>query len=135
MKAIVHALAVFFFISFTSLAHSADSASTIAESWLKLIDAGKYDQSWKDSAELFRNAMSSKAWTEMVVKVRKPLGKVISRKVGTQKVMTALPGAPDGKYTVIEFHTTYEFKKDSVETVTPMLEKDGKWRVSGYYIR
>ena len=26
-------------------------------------------------------------------------------------------------------------KKAAVETITPMLDKDGKWRVSGYYIK
>jgi hypothetical protein len=45
-----------------------------------------------------------------------------------------LPGAPDGEYVVIQFESSFEKKKSAVETVTPMLEKDGKWRVSGYYI-
>ncbi|MDL1980609.1 MAG: DUF4019 domain-containing protein [Deltaproteobacteria bacterium] len=26
-------------------------------------------------------------------------------------------------------------KKSAIETVTPMMEKDGQWRVSGYFIR
>lgn len=26
-------------------------------------------------------------------------------------------------------------KKSAIETVTPMMDKDGKWRVSGYYIK
>lgn len=49
--------------------------------------------------------------------------------------MTSLPGAPDGKYVVIQYDTSFENKKAAVETVTPMLDKDGKWRVSGYYIK
>jgi len=36
---------------------------------------------------------------------------------------------------VIQFQTSYENKKSAVETVTPMVDPDGEWRVSGYYIR
>jgi hypothetical protein len=36
---------------------------------------------------------------------------------------------------VITFETAFENKASAVETVTPMLEKDGKWRVSGYFIK
>jgi hypothetical protein len=67
--------------------------------------------------------------------VRKPLGKLVTRKVKTKTYRTSLPGAPDGEYVVIEFETSFENKKWAVETVTPMMDKDGKWRVSGYYIK
>ncbi len=49
--------------------------------------------------------------------------------------MTSLPGAPDGEYVVIQIQTSFENKKSAVETITPMLDKDGRWRVSGYQIR
>jgi len=67
--------------------------------------------------------------------VRKPLGKVLSRKVINSTYTTLLPGAPDGQYVVIQFETSFENKHNAVETVTPMLEPNGQWRVSGYYIR
>ncbi len=67
--------------------------------------------------------------------MRKPLGKVLSRKVINSTYTTSLPGAPDGQYVVIQFETSFENKRNAVETVTPMLEPDGQWRVSGYYIR
>jgi hypothetical protein len=31
--------------------------------------------------------------------------------------------------------TGFAEKKSAIETVTPMMEKDGQWRVSGYFIR
>jgi ribosomal protein S17E len=40
-----------------------------------------------------------------------------------------------GEYVVIQFETSFENKKTAVETVTPMMDKDGIWRVSGYYIK
>jgi hypothetical protein len=67
--------------------------------------------------------------------VRKPLGKLVSRKVKSTSYKTFFPGAPDGQYVVIEFETSFENKKSAIETVTPMMDNDGKWRVSGYYIK
>jgi hypothetical protein len=46
-----------------------------------------------------------------------------------------LPGAPDGQYVIIQFETSFENKQNAVETVTPMLDTDSQWRISGYYIK
>lgn len=67
--------------------------------------------------------------------VREPLGKLLSRNVLNKAYKSSLPGAPDGEYVVIQFETSFENKKAAVETVTPMMDKDGIWRVSGYYIK
>jgi len=71
----------------------------------------------------------------MAKTVRQPLGKVISRRVMSKMPTQTVPGGPDGKYVIIRFKTSFENKKDAIETVTPMLDKDGVWRVSGYYIK
>ena len=110
-------------------------AVSAAEQWLGVVDEGKYDESWKEAAEYFRNAVKQEQWEQAVQAVRKPLGKLISRKLKSASYKTALPGAPDGQYVVIEFETSFENKKAAIETVTPMMDKDGKWRVSGYYIK
>ena len=66
---------------------------------------------------------------------RGPLGKLISRKEKSATFATSLPGAPDGQYVVIQYDSVFEHKRTAVETITPMLEKDGSWRVSGYFIK
>jgi len=106
-----------------------------AEKWLGIVDEGKYGESWKEAAEYFRNAVKQDQWEQAVQAVRKPLGKLVSRKVKSTSYKTSLPGAPDGQYVVIEFETSFENKKSAIETVTPMMDNDGKWRVSGYYIK
>ena len=106
-----------------------------SDMWLKLSDSGRYSESWETAAELFRNAISKEQWNQSLNAVRKPLGKVMKRSVKSKQYATSLPGAPDGEYVVIQYETSFEKKKSSIETVTPMLEKDGKWRVSGYYIK
>jgi hypothetical protein len=111
------------------------AAISAAEKWLATIDAGKYPESWKETAEFFRNAVKPEQWEQSMNAVRKPLGKLVSRKVLTKAYKTSLSGAPDGEYVVIQFETSFENKKSAIETVTPMMDKDGKWRVSGYYIK
>lgn len=112
-----------------------DVAVHVAENWLTMVDEGKYVESWKEASEYFKNAVKQKQWEESLQAVRKPLGKLISRKVKSKTYKTSLPGAPDGEYVVIQFQTSFENKKLAIETVTPMFDKDGQWRVSGYYIK
>jgi len=110
-------------------------AINASKTWLDIVDGGKYSESWKHASEYFRNALSSEQWEQMLSTVRKPLGKILKREVKSQKYSRTLPGVPDGEYVMIQYETEFENKKSAIETITPMLEKDGKWRVSGYFIK
>jgi hypothetical protein len=112
-----------------------DEATKAADRWLKLVDAGDYKQSWNTACSLFRNAVTADQWAQQVGTVRKQVGALVSRKLKSAQYATSLPGAPSGKYVVIQYDSVFQNKSDAVETVTPMLDKDGQWRVSGYFIR
>jgi len=122
-------------IAMASDAGKVASALSTAEKWLATVDAGKYSASWKEASELFRDAAKQEQWEQSMQATRKPLGNLVSRKVQTKTFKTTLPGAPDGEYVLIQFETSFENKKTAIETVTPMLDKDGKWRGAGYYIK
>jgi hypothetical protein len=111
------------------------AAIASAEKWLTIVDKGKYMESWEESSEYFKQAITQDQWEQALHAVRGPLGKLISRKVKSAAYKTSLPGAPDGQYVVIQFNTSFENKKSGIETVTPKMDTDGKWRVSGYYIK
>ena len=120
--------------------HAADTeavnqARKSANSWLALVDAAQYGQSWDEAATLFRSAVTKQEWMKAVQSARAPLGALKSRIFKTATFTRSLPGAPDGEYVVIQFDTQFENKAAAVETVTPMRQKDGAWKVSGYYIR
>ena len=112
-----------------------EAALKSAKAWLALVDSEKHEESWDEAAEFFKGAVSKGQWGQSMQSVRKPLGKNISRKLQSKLYLTSLPGAPDGEYVVIKFDSSFENKKYALETVTPMLEKDGKWRVSGYFMK
>lgn len=107
-----------------------DAAVGAAGRWVTLVDAGKYQESYERSASLFRDAVTGAQWEEAALAARGPLGKFISRELMGAQLTTTLPGAPEGRYVVIQYRTSFEKKPSAVETVTPMKD-DGKWRISG----
>jgi len=112
-----------------------DLAEKSAFAWLAMVDAGNYDASWREAASFLRGAVSQEDFKKSMVGVRQPLGRMLSRKVKSRTYRESLPGVPDGKYVVLEFDASFENKKTAVETVTPMQESDGTFRVSGYFIK
>jgi hypothetical protein len=122
-----------------SAVHAQQKAEQLAQqssdAWLSLVDSGKYADSWQEASQFFKAAVTKEQWQNALRGSRDPLGKVLSRKLKSATYKTTLPGAPDGEYVVIQYDSSFEHKQSAVETVTPMLDKDGKWRVSGYFIK
>ncbi|MFB0507349.1 MAG: DUF4019 domain-containing protein [Thermodesulfobacteriota bacterium] len=112
-----------------------EAALKASQAWLSLVDQGDYVKSWEEAAACFRMAATLEQWQRSMMAFRNPLGKVVSRKLKSKHYTKTLPGAPDGEYVVMQYETSFENKKSAIETITPMLDKDGRWRVSGYYIR
>jgi hypothetical protein len=111
------------------------AAQDAAESWLHLTDAGKYGESWDGTAQLFKGAVTREQWIKAITAARGPLGALKARALRSAKHTKTLPGAPDGDYVVLQYTTSFDKKESAVETITPMREADGHWRVSGYYVR
>ncbi len=136
---IVIALVLFSVVSILSFASAGSGAEKAAISaahvWLKIIDEGRYGESWQEASAYFQGAVSRDNWQASLEGIRKPLGRLVSRRAIASKKMKELPGAPDAVYMVIKFRTSFEGKKSTLETVTFMLEKDGKWRAAGYFIQ
>ncbi len=112
-----------------------EAPKVAAAQWLALVDAGDYDASWDEASSFFNSQVGKNVWRRQVAKARDPFGALKSRKVAGSQYATELPKAPDGEYVVFRYVAAYEKKVKAVETITPMLDTDGKWRVSGYYIR
>jgi uncharacterized protein DUF4019 len=128
-------------LSFLALYMSACSqdkkivAEGAADNWLKLVDAGNYAQSWDDTGTVLKANVAREQWQELLTRNRAPLGTLISRKLKSAEYTTQLPGAPDGQYVVLQYQSGFEHRNSVIETVTPALDKDGKWRVCLYVIK
>lgn len=106
-----------------------------AEHFLILVDQGKFGESWDEASSLFVSHVSRGEWQRTIASVRPPFGNPINRAVKLSKFMTSAPGVPDGEYVLIQFASSFEHKQSAIETVTTMLDKDGQWRVAGYFIK
>lgn len=110
-------------------------AERAALDWLALTDRYDAQESWATAATLFRRAVTEAQWTQALDAARGPLGPLVSRRLEHAQPARELPGAPDGEYVVFQFASEFAHKRAAIETVTPMRDEDGRWRVSGYYIR
>ena len=128
-------LGVLFFVGLPSASEKGEGAALVASTkWLGLVDKGDYTKSWERAAGIFRVMVTKVEWKAKLDTFRTPLGDVSERNMKSKQYRKTLPDAPEGEYVVIEYETVFKNKQTVTETVTTMLEKDGKWRVAGYYI-
>ena len=114
---------------------STQPAQNAAQVWLALTDSGQYAQSWDSAAEVFKASVAKATWSSAISSARSPLGALKSRKLKSAMLTRNVPGAPAGEYVVIQYDTQFENAASAIETITPMHEKDGSWKVCGYYIK
>ena len=121
------------------VAYSADekekAATDAATQWLMLTDSRQYAESWFQASTTFRGAVGKEQWKNALDTVRTPLGKVESRQLRNATYTTKMPNGPSGEYVILQYETSFENAPQMIETVTPMLEKNGKWKVSGYFVK
>jgi len=113
-----------------------DSAPAVRamSSWLQAIDAGRYGDTWDEASSGFKGAVTREKWIDAMKGVRKPFGGLTKRVLKSANFHTSLPGAPDGKYFVIQFDTSFSNKAQAVETVTAVKEGNA-WKAAGYFIK
>ncbi|HEX4807559.1 MAG TPA: DUF4019 domain-containing protein [Bryobacteraceae bacterium] len=103
------------------------------EAWLSLVDAQKYDESWKEASAQFRSAVTQEQWAAALKGARDPLGPMVSRTSARVNFTKTLRGAPDGDYAIFHFTTVFKNKEGVTERLT-LVQEEGKWRVTAYAI-
>lgn len=116
-------------------------ASAIADAtqaaliWLAIVDGGQLGQSWEAAAPVLQQALTKEAWSRAVAQARGPLEPFGPRMLRAAQYAATLPNAPPGPYVVLQYRTKVSQGREAIETIVPMLQPDGSWRVSGYYVR
>lgn len=136
MKRILALLALLSVMSVGFAADQPDSGPAIkaGQTWLALVDAGNYPESWKQASPLFQQQVKQTDWVDIIGKVRGPLGKVLKRGAPDAEFATKFPDAPDGKYWLITDKVDFEHQSGLTERVVLMQTPAG-WQVIGYRIR
>ena len=123
-----------------AVAHGAFAQSTsdaeaearlAAQGWLVLLDRRDWGRSWETTSGVFRTMVPLGSWMDAIPKVREPLGAFVERKIVESAYKTTLAGQPNGEYVTVIFESRFE-KREGIEAVTTVLDRDGKWRVTGY---
>ncbi len=108
------------------------AAQKAIEAWVPLWDSGRYAESYRELAEDTKKNITKEQWFVYWTAVRKPLGRVQSRKLIEAKYMKSLPGVPDHEGAVLRYESSFENRKAIVETFGMMHETNGTWRVANY---
>jgi hypothetical protein len=111
------------------------AAVVTALEWLRWVDSGKYGKSWDTAAGFLQATIPRAQWIEAMADSRMPLGSVVIRRLVDKTVKTGTPASQTARYVILRFRTSFTYKEDAEETVIPMEDADGVWRVSGYFIR
>ncbi len=114
----------------------AEAASGASSSWLKIIDAGKFQEAWDLASPVFQKAVQKEQWCGQVGSVRNSTVKVVSRKLVGHPVFLAHEGR---EFIILHYDTAFDAVFENgwgavVETV--VLVKDAKtWKPDGYFVK
>ena len=110
-------------------------AMEVAREWLVLVDGSAYGEAWDTAGTMFRGSVEREKWEIAVTQARNTAGALMARKLRTASFTRQLPNKPEGEYVIIHFDTRFEKQGLVSESVTTERDKDGRWRVAGYWIR
>ena len=99
----------------------------IAEAWLKLVDTGKFSESWDGISAELKAKFSREKWPAAMEPFLKKVGKLKSRNL--KSIVSSEPGM-----IAVDFDSSFSKLKVATETVFLKLGEDGKWHISSYSI-
>lgn len=111
-----------------------EAATAAANAWLALVDAGEYEESWREAASGLQDAVTPAVWETSLTDARSQFGAFGERTLTSSQQVTDPPGAPAGDYVILQYSTAVPGDRTVTETVVPMKEGDA-WKVSGYFVQ
>jgi Protein of unknown function (DUF4019) len=111
------------------------AARVAAAAWLELVDNGKLADSWDEAATSFQQVVTEADWETSVRKARTPFEPFGTRREIMARYTTEVPGAPPGRYVLIQYQTSVAGDRAVIETIVPVWDGERGWRVSGYFVR
>lgn len=106
-----------------------------AEAWLKLVDNGKYEESWQAASPTMELIMKQKEWVIYLKKIRKPMGSLVKRTLMEQRIASNPEGVPKGNYMVMAYQTAFTDRPKANELLILSQGADGHWRPLSYFVK
>jgi hypothetical protein len=108
-----------------------DQGLTASKTWVALIDAGQYDDSYAFGCDAMHDKVRQDRWSVVLKALRAPWGPVVNR---TQVSHVYEPNGyegTEGEFMVVTYQTSFQKLSGATEVVILKWE-DGKWRGAGY---
>ena len=106
-------------------------AVTAAQNWMKMIDAGKYNDSYLAGCDALHEMVPKDRWILVLRTLRESWGPVLSRQVVSQVVKPDGVNGLTGQCMVITFNTSFKLLDQGQEEVVLKLD-GGRWFGAGY---
>jgi len=121
--------------SFRSIAADGDTAGAqaAAQSWLALIDNGKYEDSYAAGCIALHQKIAHDSWNLGLKAVRTPHGTLLSRKETSHTLKPNGFEGLDGQCLVLQYDTAFKNLPNGFEVVI-MKYENGKWKGAGYTV-
>ncbi|MDQ6626324.1 MAG: DUF4019 domain-containing protein [Verrucomicrobiota bacterium] len=105
-----------------------------AVAWLRLLETGKYAESFATASQSFRKGLTAEQWATNYPTMQKEFGAVVSRAddVNVTRKSSVSDGAKETVTYIVKFNTTFQ-KKAGTEAVT-MEKESNQWKVADYSI-
>ena len=116
---------------FASAEDQIDEALAASKTWVALIDAGQYDESYAFGCGAMHDKVPQDRWEEVLKALRIPWGPVVSRKQISHVYKPNGYEGTEGEFLIITYDTSFQKLSPATETVVLKWE-DGKWRGAGY---
>jgi hypothetical protein len=114
-------------------ARAADRAQSTAASWLALIDAGKFGESWDAAAPTLREGITREQWRRRGTRVRSRLDTLKARELMRTQYRDSTRQIPGGQPVVaLQYETEYDAQTVLEAVVT--TRREGDWGVVGYRV-
>lgn len=109
------------------------AARPTVDSWLELIDSGRYRDAWQLGSTYFKRVVPADDLAQAMETHRAPLGAVDTRTLRSALRTNSVAGAPDAPYVVFTFQTVFADRTTMLETVTAERE-GGAWLIAGHVL-
>ena len=109
------------------------AARPTVDTWLELVDSGRYRDAWELGSTYFKRVVPVDDLVQAMETHRAPLGAVDTRTLRSAVRTDTVVGAPDAPYVLFTFQTVFADRTTTVETVTAEREA-GAWLIAGHVL-
>ena len=109
-------------------------ATSVARSWLRLVDDGRHAASWSAASPLFKEEVGRQDWDAALRAARAPLGPLLVAQAAVAGCRRGSPRRAARSLCRVRFESDFARRGEVTETVTPVLGPDGRWRVAAYFV-